>query len=142
RADERTVVEDQDGKAGERRRRRRIGFAEGEAKRQRRAEDGAPALLAFDRDAAAHGRDEALRDREAEARAFEAARMGLIGLREFVEDMLAGMFVHADAGILDFEQQFDAAALAPVLARETERDATFHRELDRVAREVQQDLAD
>src|SRR5690606_23515684 len=80
-ADKRAVVQDDRAEPGERHGEGRIALAERAAKRQVNAEERAPALLALDLDAAAHGDGKTLRDREAEAGAFVAARMGLIGLR-------------------------------------------------------------
>ncbi len=51
------------------------------------------------------------------------------------------MFVHADAGVLDFEDEVGTAARTVSGTQETQRDAALDRELDRVARKVEQDLA-
>src|SRR5690606_5995809 len=99
RATNQRVIAQHDGaKACKRGRCRRIAFARYPGKRQMDTEKRALAHRTFNFNAATHRGDEALRDGKTKPRAFIAARMGLIGLRKLVKDMLAVRFIHADAG--------------------------------------------
>ena len=73
--------------------------------RQGEPEDGAASGAGIDADLAAHGFDQALGDGQAQARAAEFAGMAGIGLDEFLEDFLALLRRHADAGVAHFEAQ-------------------------------------
>ena len=102
-------------------------------------EGRAGALLALDRDVASHQLREAAHDREAEARAAEAARGRGIGLRERLEQARALLFGEPDAGVGDRDRDL-RSAVAERLGAGMQRDAAALGELDRVAEQVEQHL--
>ena len=88
-------------------------------------------------DASVHALDDALGDRQPQAGAAELARGGAVGLLEIEEDALLIFRREADAGVAHQEADF-----ALVRARlDDHRDAAGLRELDGVAGEVEQHLA-
>src|SRR5581483_12055109 len=89
---------------------------------------------------AAHEPDEALRDREPQSGAAVLARHRRVGLREFLEDRAELLRLDADAGIADDEANATLARWGG-LGDGGEDDLALRRELDRVADEVRQDLA-
>ncbi|MEJ0040706.1 MAG: hypothetical protein WDM81_00075 [Rhizomicrobium sp.] len=98
-----------------------------------------PPRRLVDADLAAHRLDELLGDGQAEARAAEFSRMAGIGLDEFAEDLVALFLRHADAGIAHLEIQ--EAAVRTVDHAHRKLDAAALGELDRVADQIGQDLA-
>ena len=120
---------------------RRRGRCAGARAARREPERRAGTRAAVDADLAAHQRDQAPGDREAEAAAAEAARRRTVGLGEGVEDASAVGLGQADAGVAHLEAQHGGVvAIARQQARR-EDDFAARRELDRVADEVEQHLA-
>ena len=120
---------------------RLLGRIGGQRQLDLEMECGAAARIAFRADGAAHEFDEALADREAEASAAEATRRRVVGLRERIEDRLQCPRRNADAGVLHLEAQRD-----PRLGRaqwpDADTDVAVGRELDGIAQQVEQDLAE
>ncbi len=112
--------------------------------RQAEPEGRACARRAVDADQAAHQAHQAPADREAQARATVAARVGIVGLSERIEDPIHGFRRDADAGVAHGEADPHRSARDQRTAI-LQRDAQFHvpalGELQRVADEVVQHLA-
>src|SRR5439155_12377418 len=108
--------------------------------RQLEAERAAEADRALHADTAGHRLDQLLRDGRPEPGAAEAARGGLVCLREALEDFGLRFGRDADAGVAD--REFQAHLLSRLaLRRDVHRDATLLGELERVADQIDQDLA-
>ena len=103
-------------------------------------EGAAQADRALQADPAAHQLDQLLGDRRPEARAAEAARGGLLGLREALENPLLRLGRDADPGIAHRELEAHAG-LALALAADVHGDAAMLGELHRIAGEIDQHLA-
>ena len=94
-------------------------------------------------DRAAHHVDDVLGDRHAEARALNAADRAAALARERLEDRLPERFAHADAAVLDAELEHGALRRRRRLFDDAEADhAARGRKLDRVRKDVQQDLVE
>jgi len=120
-------------------RRRGVRDAEGEV----HAKERPPADFALDLDGAAHRGHEMPADRKPEARALEAACMALIALLEFLEDDFENLGFHADARVLDLDD--DRGALIRVgvtFEARAQQHAAPVGELDGVAGEVDEHLTD
>ena len=127
------------GEIGRREGRRVVLVAAGGFARQRHrhAEGRSGARHALDPDAAAHARDDALADGEAEAGAGELARRAAIGLLELAEDALLRVGRDADTGVA----HRDGNVVGPDAGFHHEGDAAALGELDAVAGEIEQHLA-
>src|SRR3954464_4213071 len=113
------------------------GFPDvGGADRHGDLEGRALADLGGDGDRAAVQLDDLARDREAKAGAALLARAGVVDLLELVEDPLLVLGRDAEAGVDD--RQLVELAVAPAL----DLDLAVVRELDGVAHQVQQYLAE
>src|SRR5262245_4812506 len=91
-------------------------------------------------DLAAHHPAQAAADRQSEAGSAEAACRRAVNLHEFAEQALDLLLAHADAGVLQSED--DPLGLAPAFAADVEPDLAGLGELRRVAEQVQQNLTD
>ena len=98
------------------------------------------AHCAFQADAPPHELHQLAGDRRSQARAPEAPRGGLVGLRETLEDPLLGLRRDADAGIAHRELEPHRGRTV-LLGRHVQCHAAALGELHRVAGEVDQDLA-
>src|SRR5438874_33712 len=103
----------------------------------RRGTVAASRARALERDLAAHALDDAARDREPETGAAELARGAAVRLFELLEDAQLCRRGDADAGVANQEADF----IGPVARLGRERDAAGRRELDRIAGEIEQHLA-
>ena len=97
--------------------------------------------LAVEPDASAHPLDEAAADGEAQPGPAEPARGRRIGLRKGVEDEAALLGGDPDARVLDRHSQGDGVG-GHGLGVDANRNFAPLRELDRVADQVDEDLAD
>ena len=103
------------------------------------AQEGAAVTPLFDRDRPSHPLDEALGDGEAETGSAELAGGRSVRLDEGVEEPLGALRLDADARVLDLELEAAAAFVGGPLHAESDR--TLSRELDGVAHEVGEHLA-
>jgi hypothetical protein len=87
----------------------------------------------------AHQFRQSPRNRQAQSRAAELARRGIVDLLEGLEQLRNGLLGDADAGILDLEAD-QHVFLALFLHACTQGDGSALTELDRIARVVQQRL--
>jgi hypothetical protein len=108
---------------------------------QREPEPAAAPRRAFDADRPAHQLHKLLRDRKAEAGTAELARGGAVRLAEALKEPVERLGRDADAGVADLDTQLARAVPAD---RMVERDAhaSVRRELDGVADDVRQHLAE
>ena len=106
------------------------GSADGEG------EDRPSARIVGKRQLAAHQADELARNRQAQPRALEAARVRAVALLETVEDRPPAVGRHAGPGVDDREPR-----RAPFAALDRDADAALIGEFDRIAGEVGQNLA-
>ena len=97
--------------------------------------------LAHHRDVAAHERGELAADREAQARAAEAARGRAVFLHERVEDRRLVLGQDAGAGVDDVDDQRDVG-LGRIHAARAHQHVAAGGELERVRHQVHEDLAD
>ena len=105
-------------------------------------ERAAASDFAFDPQPAAHQLDQPQRNRQPEARAAEAARRRAVGLGEGLEDVLLLVGGNADAGIADAEVQERTAGVVGIRRGvDAQHDFALVRELDGVAEDVQEHLA-
>src|SRR4051794_6210383 len=105
-------------------------------------EERSLAALALDRNRSAHALRQIARDRKAKAGAAETARRIVAGLREFLEDASLFLGRHADAGIGDLGNEIDLLAVGLARrCRKRDRHAAGFGELDGVAGEIEEDLA-
>src|SRR6266576_6091625 len=98
--------------------------------------------FAFDPDAAAHQLHQLLADRQSETCAAVLPRGRPIALSERPEDLRLLLGRDPDAGVYDAEAERYAAVFAQARPLDTHDDLTAVRELDRVAHEVDQHLAE
>ncbi|MDR9089588.1 hypothetical protein FEP50_05343 [Burkholderia multivorans] len=110
-----------------------------EAKRQPHREAAAGARRARHRDPAAHRGDEAIAQREPEARAAVTARDRRVDLRERTEQLVQIRAADADARILDRDRQLRRAAFAAHRAQ-ARGHVSVRGELDRVAEQIAEHL--
>jgi hypothetical protein len=116
-----------------------VGWRDG-SDREREREGAALAHLALHRDGAIQKVRQSPRDGETQAGAAELARGGTVTLRERREELVELLFAEADARVHHLEHKVvDVSGLQAEAAVESDRAAAG--ELDRVAHEVHQDLA-
>ena len=108
--------------------------------RHREPEDRAAPDLALDADLAVHEIDKPRADGKAEAGAFMAAGRGRVDLRELLEHALQLVRRDTDAGIFDADLQMHDAVRD--LAGDIDQDMTLFGELDGIAQQVGDDLAE
>ena len=99
-------------------------------------EDRPSARIVGQREFAAHQAYELARNRQAQPRALEAAGVRAVALLETVEDRPPAVGRHAGTGVGDREQR-----LAPRAALDRDADAALIGELDRIAGEIGENLA-
>ena len=117
---------------------RRIGRRRHQVERD--GEGRAGAGRALDRDVPAHELRQAADDRQAEASAAVASRGRAVGLGERLEEPRLLRLAHADAGVAD-RQDDTGAAFAQRLGAGADHGAAALGELQRIAQQVEQDLA-
>ena len=112
------------------------------AKLHRQAKGNARAFAgrAGHRQDATHQADKMTRNREPEAGAAKAAADGRVGLHKRLEQPGLRLFVNADAGVAHFEID-ELVALRVAGRDDADRDFAGTCELDGVANEIEQDLA-
>ena len=129
---------DQDVLAGEIGRGRRLGDAfVGGGKRDGELEQCAEAGRALDADCSAHALDNAARDRKAKSGAADIGRGTRFALLEFQEDFRLLFGRDADAGVAHLEGDL----ARPDARLDHDGESALVGELDRVAREIEQHLA-
>ena len=107
-----------------------FGQADGEG------EDRPSARIVGERQLATHQANELARDRKPQSGALEAAGVRAVALLETVEDRRPAIGRHAGSGVDDRESR-----LAPLPALDRDADAALIGELDRVAGEIGENLA-
>src|SRR6185295_6330631 len=117
------------------------GFLAPDAEPGSEGESAADCGLRLDPNSAAHQLDQTPRDREPEAGAAVLAGGRSVGLAERLEQPRRLLARHADPGVGDFDPElhFLTGALG---ATDAHADPSVLGELDRVAQQVGQDLAD
>ena len=137
------VVDDQHGRARELvdAEARADSVAVGHGQAEREVEGAAGTFAALDPDAAAHQLHQLRGDRQPEAGAAVAARHRGVRLLERAEDLVELVLRNADAGIADREVQL-RVALAPLEHLDADDDLAGVGELDRVADQVHEHLAE
>ena len=103
-------------------------------------ETGAQAWPARDRDRPPHQVEQALTNGQTQARATKLACGGAVSLRKKAEYLAQGLGRNAHARVLHDHANADLVRVGP-LANDAEHDFTARRELDGVAQQVDQDLA-